>query len=247
MIISHKHKFIFIKTRKVGGTSLEIALSKHLGPDDIVTPITHEDESMRKSKGFVSSQNYKLPLSEFSSSDIYFGVKKLYKAGKRYLLRRPKYSVTWPKKYYNHIPAEMVRNRIGVQIWDSYFKFSIERNPWELAVSLYFWRIRNNEKSFKEFIREGSAYTASNFDLYSINGAQALDHIIKYEDLEFELPKISKKIELPENIFETMRGIQAKGRHRSGREYKIFYDEETRNLIRVQFAREIALFNYNFD
>jgi hypothetical protein len=39
MIISHCHKFIFIKTKKTAGTSIEYFLSKHCGEDDIVTPI----------------------------------------------------------------------------------------------------------------------------------------------------------------------------------------------------------------
>ncbi|PYL93687.1 MAG: hypothetical protein DMF14_00320 [Verrucomicrobia bacterium] len=38
MIISHKHKFIFIKTVKTAGTSLEVFLSQHCGPDDVLTP-----------------------------------------------------------------------------------------------------------------------------------------------------------------------------------------------------------------
>ena len=37
MIISHKHKFIFFKTRKTAGTSLQIALSEFCGSDDIIT------------------------------------------------------------------------------------------------------------------------------------------------------------------------------------------------------------------
>ena len=38
MIVSHKYKFIFIKTRKTAGTSIEYNLSKYLGKEDIITP-----------------------------------------------------------------------------------------------------------------------------------------------------------------------------------------------------------------
>lgn len=40
IIISHKHRFIFIKTRKTAGTSIEIFLSRFCGDNDIVTPIS---------------------------------------------------------------------------------------------------------------------------------------------------------------------------------------------------------------
>ena len=37
MIISHKHKFIFFKTRKTAGSSIQVTLAKHCGEDDIIT------------------------------------------------------------------------------------------------------------------------------------------------------------------------------------------------------------------
>lgn len=50
MIISHKYKFIFLKTKKTAGTSFEIALSRYLGEDDVVTPISPECEALRQEK-----------------------------------------------------------------------------------------------------------------------------------------------------------------------------------------------------
>ena len=57
MIFSYKHSFIFIKGRKVAGTSIEMALSLHCGPQDIVTPISPVDELQRLSLGG-KPQNY---------------------------------------------------------------------------------------------------------------------------------------------------------------------------------------------
>lgn len=37
MIVSHRHRFVFVKTRKTAGSSIEAALFPFLGPDDICT------------------------------------------------------------------------------------------------------------------------------------------------------------------------------------------------------------------
>ncbi len=57
MILSHAHRFVFIKTRKTAGTSIEIALSRHCGPDDLVTRISAADEELRAAAGGVGPQH----------------------------------------------------------------------------------------------------------------------------------------------------------------------------------------------
>ena len=44
MIISHSRKFIFVKTYKTAGSSLEIALSKYCAKGDVLTPLDGDEE-----------------------------------------------------------------------------------------------------------------------------------------------------------------------------------------------------------
>ena len=47
MIISYSHNFVFIKTRKTAGSSLETVLAGYAGPEDIVTPLGFSEEIER--------------------------------------------------------------------------------------------------------------------------------------------------------------------------------------------------------
>jgi len=51
MIVSHRHKFIYVRTRKTASTSLEIALSRICGDSDIITPVGTRDEQLRAQLG----------------------------------------------------------------------------------------------------------------------------------------------------------------------------------------------------
>ena len=62
MIVSHEHRFVFMKTRKTAGTSVEIALSRVCGPDDVITPVL--EEPLRASLGGRGPQNYESPPLE---------------------------------------------------------------------------------------------------------------------------------------------------------------------------------------
>jgi hypothetical protein len=44
VIVSHRHRFIFIKTTKTAGTSVEMFLRQFCGPDDIVTSLRRDEE-----------------------------------------------------------------------------------------------------------------------------------------------------------------------------------------------------------
>ena len=117
MIISHKHKFIFIKTKKTAGTSIEVFLSQFCGNDDIVTPIfPHEKNHIAK--------NYFGKSNIFS--DLFLTRGKNYKSIFSNFIKN--------QRFYNHMPAILVKSRIGNEIWNSYYKFCVER---DLGQNLY--------------------------------------------------------------------------------------------------------------
>jgi hypothetical protein len=110
MILLKKANLLFLKSRKTGGTSLEIALSKFADENCVITPISSEDEKLRKELGFRGPQNYLMKILIFRT-----------------------------KKFYNHISAKLAKSHLGVDVWANSFKISIVRNPYDRAVSRYFW------------------------------------------------------------------------------------------------------------
>jgi hypothetical protein len=64
MIASFSRNFIFLKTRKTGGTSIEMALAPHCAPGDIVTPLAPSDERARIAGGAIQARNYADPQTE---------------------------------------------------------------------------------------------------------------------------------------------------------------------------------------
>lgn len=227
MIISHKYKFIFIKTQKTAGTSIEISLSRYCGKEDVITPISLEDEKIRK-KLNVFPQNY-------LKSSHYLVDENLYpeKDDK--------------KKYWNHTPATHIKEQVGEKIWNSYFKFCFERNPWDKVVSLYFF-ITNRENtkkiSFNEFLLNTSSFDCYNFPQYTHNDSVIVDFIGKYENLQNDLKNVCKKIGLDFDGWLP----QAKGNYRTEKKhYSEYYNIQSIERIASQFRKEVELFGYKFE
>ena len=58
-----------MKTNKTAGTSIEIALSRFCGPDDVITPISLSDERKRLEWGGVGAQNYGMLRNHSTAED----------------------------------------------------------------------------------------------------------------------------------------------------------------------------------
>lgn len=57
------------------------------------------------------------------------------------------------KGFINHSPPIHIKNKIGENTFNSYYKFITIRNPFDRAVSCYWWENRNKvKKSFRDFV-----------------------------------------------------------------------------------------------
>lgn len=79
MIVSHRHGYVFVKTAKTAGTSVEIALSASCGPEDVITEIAEEDEQLRLDLGYRGPQNNLSP----SGDPVFFNHMSLVEARER--------------------------------------------------------------------------------------------------------------------------------------------------------------------
>ena len=187
MLISHKNKFIFIKTRKTAGTSIEVDLSQLMGPEDVVTPVNPPEEGHkpRNHQGF-----------------------------------------------YPHMPANEVRKRIGRQVFNSYYKFCVERDPVEKCISYYFFHTRSDNRvelgSWEHFVNSDKLPVDEK--LYTDRfGRLLVDRIVPYHDLNVQLPILLQGLGVP------FDGVRA--RAKSGFREQIEVSHQERDQIMKKFKK----------
>lgn len=217
MLISHRKKFIYTKTVKTAGTSVESYFEKYCMPEG-EWQFTEARKQYVSDAGIIGARG-----PDTSSSD-----------------------------WYNHMPASEIRDKIGSDHWDNYFKFCVVRNPFEKLVSLYFF---NQDKGilgvedkghpvdgFRQWISKG--VPVPDRRQYSNNGVVCMDYVIKYENLANGIQSVCDHLGLqfePQNIPTLKSGI----RDRSI-ETRDFYSEEIMQMVCKAYEFELKAFAYSF-
>jgi len=202
MIINHKYKFIFFKSKKVGGTSMEIALSKFTTDSDIVTRIMKDEEEALRDNLGLNNKNADGLVNHSSAADL-----------------------------LKFLEAPQYRDK---DIFDSYFKFTIIREPVDLFVSRYFFQketsLRNpvpdNINDWIRILKEGRSsgknnVSEENWRIYSLNNKLITDDYITYSKysgpgskMYEDCTRISEKLNLPENLADLFYNSKAKTQYR---------------------------------
>ncbi len=197
MIISHKKKFVFIRTGKTASSSMEVYLSQFCSTKDTITTLgafaeDDEDEFKRK-HGLPEAQNYILKKKSF-------GIKNFLNL-----------NFINNVNVNSHDPIDKVlKSEIGHKIKD-YFFFCLIRNPFDWIVRSFWWDlylkkkrnlnwINNANKNqlikiFKNFL-DDTSYEYFNRQKNIVTNNNINIKIFKYEDFDENIKIIKKKLNL---------------------------------------------------
>ncbi len=195
MIISHKHKFIFIAVPKTATHAVRMALRPELGDQDEEHCTLFEQK--RTSYNFNSS--------------------------------------------HGHIPASAIRQAVGEQVWNEYFKFGFVRNPFDKAFSTFsFLKGRGaKEETLEECLDSEEIKRRCLFRPQAEYFDEQMDYIGKYETLQESFNLICSKVGIKEKTLVRINSSVHK-------DYKSFYSEALKEKVQAIYKQDLVKFNYEF-
>ena len=229
MIVSHTHRFIFLKSRKTAGTSVEALLSTHCSGEDVVTSLRdvdwnrsecgrffhksmnhqgfkqHEKAANLKAKlpGHVWSSYFKFSIARNPwdrSVSLYFWRSKKPKRGDRAYLPRTRF-------YHRFVPGYDREEQI--------------------------------RRGFAKFIAHNRE---TNDDFYFHGDTLCVDYVIRFENLQEDFDEVCRRTGLPPARLPTL-----KSGYRAKTHYSRYYDDRTREIVSQRYRRDIEQFGYRFE
>jgi hypothetical protein len=169
VIVSHEHGFVFMKTRKTAGTSVEIALSRVCGDQDVITPVTDDDELLRRARGGRGPQHYLEPPNLERKAFNHMPVSMV-----RTMLGR--------QRFESYFSFAIERNP-----WDAV----VSLYHWRYRDA--------EPGSFRHYVNSDAVETfaTKNQRIYRLKGEVAVDRVLRYESLADELAAVWKELDLP--------------------------------------------------
>jgi hypothetical protein len=217
MLISHICRFIYLKTRKTAGTSVEIYFEPYC-----VDPRNYFGEEHARDE---QVSEWGVAGSRRKAGDI----------------------------WYNHMPAREVRDLVGPEKWNQYFKFCAIRNPYDKAVS-FFWHdlapdcreqqrradFRVVRETFAEWTKLG--HFPVDAPIYTLDGSPAVDDFIRYERLTEDMRRVCARLQIP---WQPDRlGRYKSDLRKRGEQFEEYYTPEAAARVEQQFAWEFEYFQY---
>jgi hypothetical protein len=156
------------------------------------------------------------------------------------------------RKWYNHMSAALIRERLGEKIWNTSFKFCVIRDPFEKAISAFehFGRdhfplsapgIVTEQERFLHWLKEIGP--PIDRDKYMIDGQVCIDDFIRYETLYVDIERICVRLRLPWDP--SLLPFFKRGMRRQTAQISNLYTPAAIDLVARLYDFEINHFDYN--
>lgn len=234
MLVSHRKKFIYTKTAKTAGTSVESYFEMYCMPEGEWQE-EHSRDMHVSEAGIIGFRGAKRPPGT---------------------------------EWFNHMSAKRIKEKLGDEVWNSYFKFCVVRDPFDKAVSAFYHfkkareggkdkvrltlkqrikKILRPEPKFNSVSEEFEFWLAGggmvvDRDKYMIGDEFCIDEVIRYEALQDGLKSVCEKIGVdwdPSRLPEFKKGI---------RDDKVglseIYTPKSIQIVSDLYAPELERFGY---
>lgn len=192
-LVSHAHGFVFLKTRKTGGSSFEMLLEPYCTPPG--HEVVHQTEGHMSEYGIVGVRVSSERIRELRSEGRLAHTMVDAPDGRQ---RR----IDW----ISHMAAAKVRRAIGVEAWDRYTRITAVRNPFPRAVSLFYHRMRVNKldpsidlsdtrSAFRDYVLSDAFY--DDYEITHIGGKPVFHDAFRLEHREEDIARIGQRLGVP--------------------------------------------------
>lgn len=234
MLYSSKYNFVYSKSVKTGSTSTEASL-EYLIRGDIAPHHTHS--LFYEDGSRIGFRGWK------QKEDPNFGTEKF--SG-------------------NHVSLKVIRRLIGAELFNSAFKISSIRNPYDRVISSFHWceknslgRCVNSKKDgnvnaikddFSKFINSNpnAKYNAS--DHFFCDSEMVIDHFVRMEkmngDLDFALNKLDVPSDIRNLIINNIPEFKKTSRSESALQFSDYYSRETLEVVNNVYSKWFDLGGY---
>jgi chondroitin 4-sulfotransferase 11 len=218
MLLSNEHKFFFMHIPKTGGTSIRNALNQL-----IQAPQPYTERDMERKH-----------MSAFLLRDKIYDWDNLWK-------------FTFIRNPYDRMVSYYTFYRMPRKVP---YLHSTRKAAIEMSFPEWVRWLKQ-----KEFVRLGDhpprkipMWRRPQVDFIYNNGIKLVDHICRYETLEDDYNYIANKLKLNQDpsIWKHHKVLRHDNRSNRLEDFRLYYDDESRSIVKWWFMRDIKEFNYMF-
>jgi len=166
------------------------------------------------------------------------------------------------KLHMQHATAKQLLETelITQEQWDTYFKFTFVRNPWDRAYSDYLWLMKDRKikDSFSNYIQKAGLFSEvlnysnqidyrgdhlmSQIEFLTINGVIDIDFIGRFENFGQDILTINQNLGIVKKF-----NVHDKKNTKRFKHYSFFYNDVNKKLVETKFKNDIKKLNYEFE